>query len=163
MSGAARSALTVTLADPDATDRLGAALSRALGAGDALCLSGGLGAGKSALARAFLTARLAAEGRAEETPSPTYTLVQTYEFDDVEVWHADLYRLSSLDEIEELGLFEAPERRILLIEWPDRAVGALPPRRLEAALEMAGAGRRLTLTPVGPGWEQALAAAAEAV
>lgn len=150
------------LADPEATDRVGQALSETLRWGDALCLSGGLGAGKSALARAFIQARLAAEGRREETPSPTYTLVQSYALADGEIWHADLYRLGDAEEAEELGLFEAPERRILLLEWWNRLGEAAPSRRLEAALAVSGAGRALRLTAVGDGWEQALEAAERA-
>ena len=88
-----------------------------LGAGDALLLSGEIGAGKSAFSRALIRSLAGAE---IEVPSPTFTLVQTYEIRPFEVWHCDLYRLTHPDEALELGLDEAFETAICLIEWPDR-------------------------------------------
>ena len=94
--------LTLHLPDADATARLGQYLARHLGRGDTLLLSGPVGAGKSHLARALIRARFGAD---TEVPSPSFTLVQTYgDPGEVEVWHADLYRLSHPDEIHELGL-----------------------------------------------------------
>lgn len=154
--------LSLTLPDADATARVGAALGRALRPGDAVLLEGPLGAGKSALARAAVAARLADEGRAEEVPSPTFTLTQVYETALCELWHADLYRVPGPGEAWELGLSEAFAEAICFVEWPDR-LGPLRPRRaLTAALDFDGAGRRLTLTPEGSGWEAALAAVAAA-
>ena len=151
---------SIRLADPAATDRAGAALARALRPGDVVCLKGGLGAGKTALARAAIAARLAANGgAAEEIPSPTFTLVQTYEA-DAPIWHADLYRLAEVDELIELGLDEAFETAIVFVEWPERLGPFAPDRRLELSLAIAqdDAGRMLTATPVGEGWERALGA-----
>ena len=141
---------------PAATERLARALAPHLGAGDMLGLTGGLGAGKSHFARALIGARLAALGRAEEIPSPSYTLVQTYDLGPVELWHADLYRLGGAGEIAELGLEEAFATAICLVEWADRLGRALPLRRLmldlasrPAASSGAARGSRRT----GPGWD----------
>lgn len=95
--------------------------ARSLGAvlqpGDTVLLSGDVGAGKSFLARSLIQSLIGAH---EDVPSPTFTLVQTYDAPPGEIWHADLYRLSDLSEIEELGLATAFETAICLIEWPDR-------------------------------------------
>jgi tRNA threonylcarbamoyladenosine biosynthesis protein TsaE len=148
--------LSLWLPDEAATDRVGAALGRALAPGDAVLLEGPLGAGKSALARAAIRARTGAT----EVPSPTYTLVQTYEGPDATLWHADLYRLSDPAEAVELGLDEAFARAIALIEWPDRLGPLRPARALTALLsfEPGREGRRLDLTGDGPGWDGVLAA-----
>ncbi|MEO0363161.1 MAG: tRNA (adenosine(37)-N6)-threonylcarbamoyltransferase complex ATPase subunit type 1 TsaE [Pseudomonadota bacterium] len=148
------------LADDAATRRLGAALGRALGPGDAVLLTGDLGAGKTALARAAIAARI---GEGEEIPSPTFTLVQTYEARDgaapLRLVHADLYRLSDPDEAWELGLDEAFEDAAVFVEWPDRLGRLAPARRLELTLEpTASGGRRLSWLAVGGDWGRALAA-----
>ena len=96
-----------------------------------MLLSGDLGAGKSALARAAIAAILAREGRVEEIPSPSFTLVQTYESDIAEIWHADLHRLAGPAAIPELGLEDAFDEAVCLIEWPDRLGPLAPARRLE--------------------------------
>ncbi len=156
-------ALEALLADAAATDRVGAALGRALAPGDALLLEGGLGAGKSALARAAIAARLADAGLPEtHIPSPTYTLAQRYETPAADILHADLYRLAEPGEALELGLAEAFAEAICLVEWPDRLGPHLPERALLARLDFAGEGRRLTLTPLGHGWAAALAAVRDA-
>ncbi|MBE0413884.1 tRNA (adenosine(37)-N6)-threonylcarbamoyltransferase complex ATPase subunit type 1 TsaE [Yoonia sp.] len=85
--------------------------------GDVILLEGPIGAGKSAFSRALIRARL---GRQEEVPSPTFTLIQTYEDPAGDIWHCDLYRLTHADEIFELGLDDAFDTAICLIEWPDR-------------------------------------------
>lgn len=108
-----------------ATDRLAVRLSDAMRPGDTLLLSGDLGAGKTHLARAFI--RHALGDPMAEVPSPTFTLVQTYETDRGEVWHADLYRLGSADELIELGLEDAMADSRCLIEWPERMAPHLPP------------------------------------
>jgi tRNA threonylcarbamoyladenosine biosynthesis protein TsaE len=154
------------LDDEAATARLGAALAGVLHPGDAVLLSGALGAGKSALARAVIGALLGDPGA--EIPSPSYTLVNVYETPRGPVWHADLYRLSGdAAEIGELGLDEAMDPSaegaaggaLVLVEWPERLGGALPARRLEIRLSSrAGAeGRDAMLTLAGPGWEAAAA------
>lgn len=145
------------LPDPDATDRVGAALGRALVPGDAVLLEGPLGAGKSALARAAIRARA---GAGTEVPSPTFTLVQIYEAPDATLWHADLYRLGAPDEVIELGLDAAFEDAICLVEWPERLGPWRPDRALTLRLEMvAGAeGRQLHIAPEGCGWDGVIAA-----
>lgn len=156
--------LTLFLADDAATARVGAALGTSLRPGDSVMLEGGLGAGKSALARAAITALLALDGRAEEIPSPTFSLVQVYDTARGAVWHVDLYRLSTPEEALELGLEAALESEIALVEWPDRLADQGPARRLIAHLDMPkdGEGRILTLTAIGADWTDALDAAREA-
>lgn len=162
MTRTAEDVTEVFLAGAGATARVGAALGRALRPGDAVLISGGLGAGKSALARAAIAALLADEGRAEDIPSPTFTLVQVYETDAAEIWHADLYRLSGPGEVGELGLAEAFESAICLVEWPDRLGTLAPARALGVALSFEGEGRRMVLTPRGAGWGAILAAVRDA-
>lgn len=144
------------LPDEAATRRAGAALAAAARPGDTFLLAGVLGAGKSALARGFVTARTGAA----EVPSPSYTLVNVYDAPGGAVWHADLYRLGGeAGEIAELGLAAAFGEAIVLVEWPDRLGRYLPPRWLALRLEvLPGEARRLHVRPEGPGWEPALAA-----
>jgi tRNA threonylcarbamoyladenosine biosynthesis protein TsaE len=145
-------ALRLRLASEADTRALGAALAEILGPGDCVLLSGGLGAGKSALARAIVRAALRDPER--EVPSPSYTLVNVHEGPRGEIWHADLYRLAGPEEAAELGLDEAAHA-LLLVEWPDRLGEALPPRRLEIALEaVSEEARDAVLMPCGPGWER---------
>jgi tRNA threonylcarbamoyl adenosine modification protein YjeE len=155
---------TLALPSPEATARLARALAPRLRPGDTLALAGGLGAGKSLFARALIAARLEALGRAEDIPSPTYTLVQTYDLEDAQLWHADLYRFGSPDEAAELGLDEAFDHAICLIEWPDRLGPALPDRRLTLDLAFAPAedARLATLTAAGSGWDWVPALLADA-
>lgn len=109
----------VSDADAALTAALARALAPLLGPGDTLLLDGPVGAGKTHFARALIQARQG--DRAEDVPSPTFTLIQTYEdAQGVEIWHADLYRLTDGGELDELGLEEARDRSICLIEWPDR-------------------------------------------
>lgn len=156
--------IAILLEDDAATERIGAALGRALRVGDAVLLSGGLGAGKTALARAAIAARLAAIGRVDDIPSPTFTLVQTYEA-DIPIWHADLYRLSAEDEVYELGLDEAFETAATLIEWPDRLGAATPASALRVELDFGpkGEGRVAVFQPAGPGWTRVLDALKAAI
>jgi tRNA threonylcarbamoyladenosine biosynthesis protein TsaE len=105
---------------PEATGAFAARLAPALIAGDVVLLQGDLGAGKTHFARAVIQTRLTMLGLTEDVPSPTFTLVQTYDAGDVEIWHTDLYRLSSVDEVFELGLDDAFDTAVCLVEWPDR-------------------------------------------
>lgn len=153
MSGSSHTPLF--LASDAETTRLGAVLARHLRPGDTVLLSGRIGAGKTHLARALIQARL---GRAEEVPSPTFTLIQTYNAGDTEIWHADLYRLSHPDEAWELGLEDAFETAVCLVEWPDRLGSLAPATALHLSLSPKGAGRQATLR----GGRKGLAAAISA-
>jgi len=133
------------LPDEAATERLAATLAATARPGDVLALIGDLGTGKTVFARAFIRARGTG---LEEVPSPTFTLVQTYDVDGGTIHHFDLFRLTAPDEAYELAIEEAFADGISLIEWPDRLGALLPPGRLEIALE-AGAeatARRATLS-----------------
>jgi tRNA threonylcarbamoyladenosine biosynthesis protein TsaE len=123
-----RAMSVLSLPDEAATEALGRRVAAALRAGDAVCLSGPLGAGKSTLARALVRALTTAD---EEVPSPTFTLVQAYDGPDFPVAHFDLYRLKSPDEADEIGLDEALATGAVVIEWPERLGPRLPPDRLE--------------------------------
>lgn len=148
----------VTLPDAAATSALAARLAPHLGPGDCLCLAGDLGAGKTHFARALIQARLAAEGLTEDVPSPTFTLVQTYQAGDLEIWHSDLYRLSDPREMDELGLTDAFDTALCLIEWPDRMAGEMPQAALWLHLVMAGEGREVTFRSARPDlWQSRLA------
>lgn len=130
--------ILVPLASEADTAALGARLALAARAGDCILLQGPIGAGKSCLARAFIRALC---GPTEEVPSPTFTLVQVYEAQGVEIWHADLYRLTHPDEVWELGLDEAFQSAICLVEWPDRLGKHRPEMALCLTLESLGDGR----------------------
>lgn len=137
--------LSLFLPDAAATDALGRTLSERLAPGDTVLLTGELGAGKSHLARAVIQTRMARHGGVEDVPSPTYTLVQTYRIGEIEMIHADLYRLGDPSELVELGLDEAISGpAICLIEWPDRLDHA-PADALRITLLPEGDGRRATL------------------
>lgn len=133
--------LSLDLPSEEDTARLGAWFAARLGAGDCILLQGPIGAGKSHFCRALIHARL---GRMEDVPSPTFTLVQTYQA-DVEIWHADLYRLTHPDEVTELGLQDAFASAICLIEWPDRLGKATPKNAIRLTLSARGDGRVATI------------------
>jgi tRNA threonylcarbamoyladenosine biosynthesis protein TsaE len=121
-------------------------------------LAGAIGAGKTHLARALIRARTGEQ----DIPSPTFTLVQTYNSPGADLWHADLYRLSHPDEALELGLADAMSTAIVLVEWPDRLGNLAPPGALHIALRVAGDGRTATLSGGRNGLAQALAQVAHA-
>lgn len=125
---------------------LGARLAEVLRAGDIVLLSGDLGAGKTTLARGLIQSRLGDI----DVPSPTYTLVQTYDWpmddDPAELWHCDLYRLEQPDDAYELGLIEAMGESLLLIEWADRLGPHVPEYAIRVDLAFDGEGRVATLT-----------------
>jgi N-acetylmuramate 1-kinase len=129
------SSFTVVLADEHATRRLAVDIANALQPGDLVTLSGDLGAGKTTLARAII--RYLAGDEAIEVPSPTFTLMQIYDLPNFPLVHADLFRLSGTAEIAELGFDDLPEGAVVLLEWPDRAAGFLPPDRLDVTLTLA--------------------------
>ncbi len=136
----------IVLADEAATLRLGADLALALRSGDTLALAGDLGAGKTTLARALIRAMAGDPGL--EVPSPTFTLVQSYET-RLPLAHFDLYRLGGVDELAELGLDAAIEEGAALIEWPERAQGRLPRETATITLTHDGEGRRALISASG--------------
>lgn len=140
--------LTIVLSDLAATTALGERIAAALVRGAAVALEGDLGAGKTTLARAILRAL----GVRETVPSPTFTLVQTYETDRFPVRHYDFYRIENEREIEELDLDDALAEGAALIEWPERAGALLPENALRVALAVvSGDERRATLSG-SAGW-----------
>jgi tRNA threonylcarbamoyl adenosine modification protein YjeE len=126
---------TALLPDEAATRRLTLDIAALTEPGDLITLSGDLGAGKSTFARAFI--RHAAGDEEIEVPSPTFTLMQSYDLPRFRLLHADLYRITSADELAELGFDELREGAVTLLEWPDRAAASLPPDRLDVALTLA--------------------------
>ena len=134
------------LPDAAATGRLGAAVAEALRSGEAVCLSGPLGAGKSTLARALVRALTRPD---EDVPSPTFTLVQFYDGRGFPIAHFDLWRLERPEEAFEIGLDEALEDGAAVIEWPERLGGRLPADRLDIDIAMTGGGRTARLAPHG--------------
>jgi tRNA threonylcarbamoyladenosine biosynthesis protein TsaE len=135
----------VVLPDEAATAALGAAIARHLRPGLAVCLYGPLGAGKSTLARALIRALTTPD---EEVPSPTFTLVQSYDV-GFPLAHFDLYRLSSPDEAYEIGFDEALEDGAAIVEWPQRLGDRLPVDRLDIEIAPEGEGRVARITAHG--------------
>lgn len=147
---------SVFLPDAAATDRFGKALARSLRPGDTVLLAGQIGAGKTCLARAAISALHLRTGRPEpEVPSPTFTLVQSYELPGIQVWHADLYRLSEASEVTELGLEEAFGNAVVLVEWPDR-LEEMPGDALLLDIEVLDSGRRVTLRSASDRWRNCM-------
>jgi tRNA threonylcarbamoyl adenosine modification protein YjeE len=129
------SSYTVALEDEEATRRLAIDLAAALEPGDLVTLSGDLGAGKTAFARALI--RYLVDNQNLAVPSPSFTLMQVYDLPPFPLAHADLYRLEGPGELAELGFDGLPKNTVVLLEWPDRAAGFLPPDRLDIAFTLA--------------------------
>jgi tRNA threonylcarbamoyladenosine biosynthesis protein TsaE len=125
--------LTLDLASEAETHQLAAHLAKLAAPGVTVLLDGPVGAGKTTLARHVILALLAQHDQVEDVPSPTFTIVQTYEAGPLEIWHADLYRLTSTNELNELGLDAAFDTAFCLVEWPDR-MGTHRPDALSIAL-----------------------------
>src|SRR5579863_5497476 len=123
---------SLALANETATANLMADLALLIGPGDVITLSGDLGAGKTAAARALI--RYLAGDDAIEVPSPTFTLAQSYDLPAFPLLHVDLYRINEAAELEEIGLSPLPEGVVALIEWPERAADGLPADRIGIAL-----------------------------
>ena len=121
---------------------LGAALIPQLSAGQTVCFIGGLGAGKTTLVRGMIQSVLGGI----HVPSPTYTLVQTYDMPEFELWHCDMYRLERPEDGYELGLMDAFEEAVCLIEWPDKLGSLIPEDALYIEIAFDGEGRKVTLT-----------------
>lgn len=139
--------MIVDLPDLAAMQAFGARIARQLRAGDVVAFSGGLGAGKTTLARAII----AALGHEGEVPSPTFTILETYDL-ELPLVHADFYRLDHPDEVEELGLDDYRHDAALLAEWPEKAGGfAHEPACLSIMLEIADEGRK-AIVEMGADW-----------
>ncbi len=143
---------TCSFHSAEETAQSAARLGAVLVPGDVILLTGDVGAGKTHFARALIQSLLV---EPEDVPSPTFTLVQTYDTSKGEVWHADLYRLTSTAEIEEIGLSDAFESAICLIEWPDRLGDLRPEGALDLTLAQGGEqdARRLTCGWDGDRWD----------
>jgi tRNA threonylcarbamoyladenosine biosynthesis protein TsaE len=150
--------IVAELHDEVATANLAAKIAGLAKPGDIIALKGDLGVGKTAFARAFISARCSQQ---EEVPSPTFTLVQIYEVSPASVWHFDLYRLRTPEDAWELGIEDAFSSGISLVEWPERLGPLLPDRRLEITFEFGDrpSARRASLDP-GTSWRTRLAAVA---
>jgi tRNA threonylcarbamoyladenosine biosynthesis protein TsaE len=122
----------LVLPDLEATRALARRIASLARVGDVIGLSGDLGAGKTTFARFFI----AALGGHEDVPSPTFTLVQTYDLAAATVWHFDLYRVERAIELRELGLEDALAEGISLIEWPERLGPLMPADNLELRLSL---------------------------
>ena len=140
------------LPDLLATEALAAIIAPHLRQGDVVALTGDLGVGKTAFARALLQAM----GVKGDVPSPTFTLVQTYEVKGLSVAHFDLYRLKAADELDELGWDDALTDGVTLVEWPERAGGRLPTNRLTLSFTLAPDGARNCAVEKGGNWLQRL-------
>lgn len=149
--------MTLDLPDLAATQALARHIAPHLRAGHVIALEGGLGAGKTSFAHALVSALL---GEPTDVPSPTYTLVQTYEGPDFPVYHFDLYRLDDPSDLDELG-WEDTLDGLALIEWPGKAGDRLPAWRMTISLEIVGEGRRATLEWTGEDWQDMVDALAD--
>jgi len=143
--------MLLILPDLAATERFAAAIAAIVCPGDAILLSGPLGAGKTAFARAFL--RAAAADPVLDVPSPSFTLVQTYDTQRGTVHHFDLWRLDGPSALAELGWDDACED-IVLVEWPDRLGALAPPDALRLDFELADGDARAVRVE---GWSGRLA------
>lgn len=144
--------LELTMDSPEETAAMAVSLGTTLMPGDCLLLSGEIGSGKTHFARSLIQSMMT---EPEDVPSPTFTLVQVYDTNRGELWHSDLYRLSSLEEIEELGLSEAFNDAITLVEWPDRLGPLTPPHALKITFETDPeheTRRKLTVEWTDPKW-----------
>ena len=135
LTAPAGASFNATLPNEEATRRFVADIAGALEPGDLVTLSGDLGAGKTTFARALI--RHLAGDETIEVPSPTFTLIQNYDLPRFPLVHADLYRISGAAELAELGFDDLPEGSVVLMEWPDRAAGFLPPDRLDITFTLA--------------------------
>lgn len=142
--------MRVPLPDLAATERLGERIAAGLRPGDVVALAGGLGAGKTTLARAILRAL----GHTGEVPSPSFMIVEPYEDLSVPVMHADFYRLTDPSEARELGLDEWLDAGALLAEWPEQAGGFAGPEVLSIRLENDPAEERIAIVEAGADWQK---------
>lgn len=147
----AQQELSIPIQSVEGMTRLGRDLACLLAPGRVIALHGPIGAGKSALCRAIIQASLTVP---EDVPSPTFTLVQTYDAHDFEIWHCDLYRLNSLDQVDELGLWDAMDSAACLIEWPELLGDTLPlhTMKIHISTQDQTDHRIVTLSMPSPPW-----------
>ena len=145
--------MEIPLANEAATEALGARIAGGLAPGDAVLLSGELGAGKSVLARAILRSL----GVNEHVPSPTFTLAQAYETDRLMLHHFDLYRIERTRDLDELGIEDALDEGAILVEWPERAPGLFPAESLNITLETTSESARRAHITAPKRWQDILA------
>ncbi|MDE2912477.1 MAG: tRNA (adenosine(37)-N6)-threonylcarbamoyltransferase complex ATPase subunit type 1 TsaE [Paracoccaceae bacterium] len=146
---------TANLPTEAATRDLAGRFAACLAAGDVVLLAGPLGAGKSAFCRELIQSRQAMDGLpAEDVPSPTFTLVQTYATGNCELWHADLYRIKNDAELPELGLEDAVRDAICLVEWPEILNPEMTTGALVLRFEITGdTSRQVAMEWRDPRWE----------
>jgi tRNA threonylcarbamoyladenosine biosynthesis protein TsaE len=137
------------LEDEAATERLGSELAAMLRPGDVVTLSGPLGVGKTALARAVIRSL----GHKGDVPSPSFAIVQPYDELDPPIWHVDLFRIEEAGELEELGLDSAGDS-VLIVEWPERAGDAVWQDALRLTLDFEQGGARRLTAMVPPAWQE---------
>lgn len=149
----------ISLPDAESMTRFAEWLAPHLRAGDVLLLEGAIGAGKTHFSRALIQRLLVMP---EDVPSPTFTLVQTYETADFEIWHADLYRLTHADEARELGLSDAFETALCLVEWPEKLGSDRPEKALTLRLSVeSDDSRRLCFLSDNKAWQRRLKGASD--
>ncbi len=144
-------ATTIKVKDEASMAKIGERLASVIKSGDVILLEGPLGAGKTTLARGLIQKFCGAH----DVPSPTYTLVETYENAECPLWHFDLYRLEKPEDVWELGLEDALDQAVALIEWPDRIEGLLPADALRLTISIEGKMRAITIT-ASKGWQEKL-------
>lgn len=149
----------IEINSPDQTANLAISLGQILKAGDCLLLVGSVGAGKSLFARALIQSL---QDTPEDVPSPTFTIIQTYETKLGDLWHCDLYRISSPHEVIELGLDDAMATAVTLIEWPENLADLTPPDALTIRInDLGGDVRRLSFESTDSAWAAPLEKAFE--
>ena len=132
---------SIFLADEAATIAYGQRLAKAINSKGLLTLSGNLGSGKTTLSRGLIQSY----GHSGTVKSPTYTLVEPYEIGDKRIYHFDLYRMEDPEELEFIGLWDyLTQEALIIIEWPEKAFGVLPPADLAIQLEQQEKGRKIT-------------------
>lgn len=149
-----KSGQQIELADETASERLAVGLAMLVEKGDLIALEGNLGAGKTTIARGFI--RALAHNAMLEVPSPTFTLVQSYELGEMHITHMDFYRLENPLEADELGIDDALDTGVLIVEWPSRAAGFLPQNGLLVNLVEKGDGRIAELSSSNDAWSARL-------
>ncbi|WP_171206511.1 tRNA (adenosine(37)-N6)-threonylcarbamoyltransferase complex ATPase subunit type 1 TsaE [Ruegeria sp. HKCCA0235A] len=151
-----QTARSLTFKSPEETAVFARQLGTSLRPGDVVLLEGPIGSGKTHFARNLIQSLM---DEPEDVPSPTFTLVQAYDTPSGEIWHCDLYRLSAAEEVDELGLTDAFDTAICLVEWPDKMGPLAPQGALTLAFETGPNNidfRRVTLSWTAPKWAEKL-------